>query len=118
MPESITTRRWLRCKIPGSAFVQPISMAPWLMSNCARVDCTTRVDTGKMLFPSGYVRLLVDLGLPMARLLQSARSRKVMPDYVARLPAAFGEDWYAAERRLPESMTKREAEILKLLAAG
>ena len=34
--------------------------------------------------PEGYVRLFADLGLPMARLLQEARSRDVMPDYVAR----------------------------------
>ena len=33
--------------------------------------------------PEGYVRLFADLGLPMARLLQEARSRDVMPDYVA-----------------------------------
>ena len=32
--------------------------------------------------PEGYVRLFADLGLPMARLLQEARSRAVMPEYV------------------------------------
>lgn len=42
--------------------------------------------------PEGYVRLFADLGLPMARLLQAARAREVMPDYVAKLLAACGAD--------------------------
>jgi LuxR family maltose regulon positive regulatory protein len=71
--------------------------------------------------PEGYVRLFADLGLPMARLLQEARSRDVMPDYVAKLLAACGADlaWPAArEQALPEPLTPREQEILKLVAAG
>jgi LuxR family transcriptional regulator, maltose regulon positive regulatory protein len=40
----------------------------------------------------GYVRLFVDMGLPLARLLQEARSRSVMPDYVHRLLAAYNQD--------------------------
>ncbi|MGH2561162.1 MAG: ABC transporter substrate-binding protein, partial [Thermomicrobiales bacterium] len=40
--------------------------------------------------PEGYLRLFADLGLPMARLLQEARSRHVMPDYVGTLLAACG----------------------------
>ncbi|HEX9838539.1 MAG TPA: tetratricopeptide repeat protein, partial [Anaerolineales bacterium] len=39
--------------------------------------------------PEGYMRLFADLGLPLARLLQEARSRAVMPDYVERLLTAF-----------------------------
>jgi LuxR family maltose regulon positive regulatory protein len=55
----------------------------------------------------------------MARLLQAAHSRKVMADYVTRLLVAFGVDRKALdERPLPEQMTGREAEILKLIAAG
>jgi LuxR family maltose regulon positive regulatory protein len=69
--------------------------------------------------PEGYMRLFVDLGQGMARLLQATRSRKVMPAYVKRLLTAFGDDWLAVGARpLPEPMTKRETEILKLIAAG
>jgi LuxR family maltose regulon positive regulatory protein len=70
--------------------------------------------------PEGYVRLFVDLGLPMARLLQEARSRVVLPDYVARLLAAYGPSITLGrlERALPEPLTTRELEILDLLAAG
>ena len=71
--------------------------------------------------PEGYRRLFVDLGLPMARLLQEARSRQVLPGYVASLLTAFeGEPGAApaATARLPESLTERELEVLSLLAAG
>jgi LuxR family maltose regulon positive regulatory protein len=71
--------------------------------------------------PEGYVRLFADLGLPMARLLQEARSRAVMPDYVARLLAAIGDDLASSapiEAALPEPLSPREQEILELIAAG
>ncbi|HET9495270.1 MAG TPA: LuxR C-terminal-related transcriptional regulator [Chloroflexia bacterium] len=71
--------------------------------------------------PEGYVRLFVDLGLPMARLLQEARARDVMPDYVSTLlgefvdaPALPGR----GEAALPEPLSQREEEVLALLAAG
>jgi LuxR family maltose regulon positive regulatory protein len=71
--------------------------------------------------PEGYVRLFADLGLPMARLLQEARSRAVMPDYVATLLAACGADLAApaaGEGGLPEPLSRREQEVLGLIAAG
>jgi LuxR family maltose regulon positive regulatory protein len=71
--------------------------------------------------PEGYVRLFADFGLPMARLLQEARSRAVMPNYVARLLAAIGDDLAISapmEAALPEPLSPREQEILELIAAG
>ena len=71
--------------------------------------------------PDGYVRLFADLGLPMARLLQEARSRDVLPDYVAKLLAAFGADLpfpTSVEAVLPEPLSPREQEVLELVAAG
>jgi LuxR family maltose regulon positive regulatory protein len=71
--------------------------------------------------PEGYVRLFADLGLPMARLLQEARSRNVMPDYVDTLLDAFGDDTALPDQdggALPEPLTPREQEILELVAAG
>jgi LuxR family maltose regulon positive regulatory protein len=71
--------------------------------------------------PEGYVRLFADLGHPMSRLLQEARSRNVMPDYVARLLAACGSDPASAGARgwtLPEPLSAREQEVVKLIAAG
>lgn len=71
--------------------------------------------------PEGYVRRFVDYGLPLARLLQEARNRAVMPDYVEKLLAAYEIDLTSlapAEPALPEPLTPREQEVLELLAAG
>jgi LuxR family maltose regulon positive regulatory protein len=71
--------------------------------------------------PEGYRRLFADLGLPMARLLQEARSREIMPDYVGTLLAAFGSGVPGSpggEVGLPEPLTEREMDVLRLLAAG
>jgi LuxR family maltose regulon positive regulatory protein len=71
--------------------------------------------------PEGYVRLFADLGLSMARLLQEARFREVMPDYVNTLLAAFSNEAVssmAGPTKLPEPLTEREMEVLRLMAAG
>jgi LuxR family maltose regulon positive regulatory protein len=71
--------------------------------------------------PEGYVRLFADLGVPMVRLLQEARSRKVLPEYVATLLAACGAGQaipaLSADTPL-ETLSDREREVLGLLAAG
>jgi LuxR family maltose regulon positive regulatory protein len=71
--------------------------------------------------PEGYVRLFADLGSPMPRLLQEARSRDVMPDYVAQLLAACGAELAppgTGAGAPPEPLSVREREILRLVAAG
>jgi LuxR family transcriptional regulator, maltose regulon positive regulatory protein len=71
--------------------------------------------------PEGYVRLFADLGLPMTRLLQEARSRKVMPEYAATLLAACGAGFGSADTgggSPPEPLSQREQDVLRLLAAG
>lgn len=70
--------------------------------------------------PEGYVRLFAGLGAPMGRLLQEARAREVMVDYVEALLAAFATDLLhpAPAPPLPEPLTEREEEVLRLLAAG
>jgi LuxR family maltose regulon positive regulatory protein len=65
--------------------------------------------------PEGHIRLFADLGLPMARLLQEALVRELMPEYAGELLAAFQE---TAQTKLPEPLTNREREILGLIAAG
>ncbi len=74
----------------------------------------------RMAEPEGYVRLFVDYGLPMARLLQEAMERGAASDYAAHLLAAFGADTASltAGQKLPEPLTPREQEVLELLAAG
>jgi LuxR family maltose regulon positive regulatory protein len=87
-----------------------------------RADALTALERAlRLAEPEGYVRLFADLGLPMARVLQEARARDVMPDYVEKLLAAFGADIPVsapAGQALPEPLTPREQEILELVAAG
>ncbi len=87
-----------------------------------------RLDEALMLAePGGFIRIFVDEGAPMARLLREALSRGVRPEYVRRLLAAFPFD--EAERvaspaarvagsRLAEPLSGRELEVLALIARG
>jgi LuxR family transcriptional regulator, maltose regulon positive regulatory protein len=70
--------------------------------------------------PEGYRRLFVDLGLSMGRLLQEARSRGVMQDYVTELLAVYESELSLPSSRpsLSEPLTPREQEIIELVAAG
>ena len=77
--------------------------------------------------PGGFIRIFVDEGAPMARLLYEALSRGVHPGYVRRLLAAFPatEPEQAAPSRaaaapigLAEPLSSRELEVLDLIAAG
>jgi LuxR family maltose regulon positive regulatory protein len=66
--------------------------------------------------PEGYVRTFVDEGPPMAALLRYALAKGVAPNYVRRLLTAFGEA--AGGGPLVEPLTRRELEVLRLVAAG
>lgn len=71
--------------------------------------------------PEGFVHTFVDLGLSMGRLLQEARVRKVMPDYVDRLLASFDRGippLLSTDERLPEPLSERELDVLRKIAAG
>jgi len=70
--------------------------------------------------PEGYVRTFVDEGRSMAALLHRARSRDVMPEYTARLLAAFPPAPQGARIRpvFNEPLSDRELEILRLVASG
>jgi LuxR family transcriptional regulator, maltose regulon positive regulatory protein len=76
--------------------------------------------------PEGYVRLFVDAGLPVARLLYQAIEHDVSPDYARRLLAAFPKtDWspqpdrpMPATEDLIEPLSDRELEVLRLIDQG
>ncbi|MGC9397571.1 MAG: LuxR C-terminal-related transcriptional regulator [Anaerolineae bacterium] len=70
--------------------------------------------------PEGYVRTFVDAGAPLRALLAHIPT---LPDYVARLQAAF--EVAAEEKNSPtisqplvEPLTEREMEVLRLIAQG
>jgi LuxR family maltose regulon positive regulatory protein len=83
----------------------------------------------------GYVRIFVDEGLPMARLLSTAVAQGIMPDYCGKLLAAFAAIEFDALRPgkadqppvspaqplsqpLIEPLSARELEVLQLIAQG
>ena len=79
--------------------------------------------------PGGFIRLFVDLGPPLDRLLERLRWQGVAPEYISRILAAFGttDDADVDMRRrmtepangpsspLVEDLTPRELEVLGLL---
>jgi LuxR family maltose regulon positive regulatory protein len=77
--------------------------------------------------PEGFIRIFVDEGSPMARLLYEALTRGIAPDYVRRLLAAFPvakptqttpSKSQAPESELIEPLSERELEVLQLIAEG
>lgn len=79
--------------------------------------------------PEGYVRTFVGKGEPMAALLQAAVLQGIAPVYVGKLLAAIGVSEYesiqappshpyALAQPLVEPLSKRERDVLHLLADG
>jgi LuxR family maltose regulon positive regulatory protein len=77
--------------------------------------------------PGSFIRIFVDEGSSMARLLYEALSREIATDYVRRLLAAFTipepEQAVPKESRVHESdfiepLSERELEVLQLIADG
>jgi LuxR family maltose regulon positive regulatory protein len=77
--------------------------------------------------PEGFIRIFVDEGPPMARLLYEALAREIAPDYVRRLLAAFpvaeteqpeATKSQILEAHLVEPLSEREIEVLHLIAEG
>src|SRR5215469_11028124 len=75
--------------------------------------------------PDGFIRLFVDEGLPMARLLSEAAASGRMPDYIRKLLTVFKAEQQSAEashrspaQLLLEPLSERELEVLGLIAQG
>jgi LuxR family maltose regulon positive regulatory protein len=77
--------------------------------------------------PGGFIRIFVDEGPPMARLLYEAATRGIAPDYARRLLAIFPiaepeqidpTKTQAPKSELVEPLSEREIEVLQLIAEG
>ncbi|HET9905567.1 MAG TPA: LuxR C-terminal-related transcriptional regulator [Anaerolineales bacterium] len=75
--------------------------------------------------PSGFIRLFVDEGTPMAEILSEAAARDVMPAYVRKLLDAFAAEPGREVNSKPppsealiEPLSQRELEVLQLIAKG
>jgi LuxR family maltose regulon positive regulatory protein len=76
------------------------------------------VETMGLAEGGGFIRLFLDEGAPMAGLLSVAASRGMMPAYAGRLLAAFAAEKQVRESALTEPLSRRELEVLRLLAEG
>jgi LuxR family maltose regulon positive regulatory protein len=94
-------------------------------------DTTCALDTLERALtlaePEGFIRIFVDEGPPMARLLYEAAARGIAPKYAQRLLAAFPvpemEQEGSPDKQAPESdlivpLSERELEVLQLIAEG
>lgn len=77
--------------------------------------------------PGGFVRIFLDEGEPMMRLLRIAASHGISPGYASTLLAAFDEskipvimEQHSTAHAQPiiEPLSERELDVLRLLAAG
>lgn len=70
--------------------------------------------------PGGFVRIFVDEGEPMKRLLLEAVPRGIVPDHARRLLAAFSYEETKQPAQAPGigPLTERELEVLRLIAEG
>ena len=82
-----------------------------------------------MAVPEGFIRLFVDEGSLMARLLKEAAETSKVPAYIAKLLAAFQNEPQAGEEKsalshaslvkpVSEPLSQRELEVLRLIAGG
>ena len=72
--------------------------------------------------PSGFIRLFVDEGLPMAHLLSKASVSGIMPNYIGKVLAVFEAETHRSDtppsQVLYEPLSHRELEVLHLIAQG
>jgi LuxR family maltose regulon positive regulatory protein len=77
--------------------------------------------------PGGFIRIFVDEGIPMARLLAEATAHGIMPEYTGKLMSAFEAEKQRSAGESPplppsqpliEQLSQRELEVLQLIAQG
>ena len=72
------------------------------------------------------MRLFIDEGLPMVKLLSEAKAQGIMPDYVGKLLAGFEAEEKKNAVKSPspsalsliDPLSQRELEVLQLIAQG
>jgi len=88
-----------------------------------RLDSLQAIERALELgYPEGVTRLFLDEGEPAAHLLYRAAENGIYPEYVGRLLVAFCEEnpgvAVSPQGDLVEPLTRRELEVLGLLADG
>jgi LuxR family maltose regulon positive regulatory protein len=71
--------------------------------------------------PEGYIRLFIDEGAPMAKLLRLVVAQGILPTYVGQLQASFMpaiSEKALSRQALIDPLTERELSVLQFMAAG
>lgn len=102
----------------------------WALNSCDRA-IQTLIDVLPLTAPEGYIRIFADEGQPMAEILTRVLETQdsgpadlpssVPGDYVKQLLTALERDTIGPASpiaRLPESLSEREFDVLRLIAAG
>lgn len=82
------------------------------------LDCLERALT--LAERQGYCRVFLDEGAPMVALLDKARQHALFPEYVERLLMIYRAEVarMSSANLLPEALSERELEVLRLVATG
>lgn len=125
-------RRLLDATKAGGRITRAIEILSLQALSAQAGDDTTKAMTSleralSLAEPGGYVRIFVDEGPPMARLLYQALDRGMAPNYARRLLAAFPvvepekpapSSTIVPKSELIETLSEREFEVLQLIAKG
>lgn len=71
----------------------------------------------RLAAPTGYLRIFVDEGAEMARLLQRLAQKNILPHYTGAILDAISQ-LSAPDQPLVEPLSERELEVLALIAEG
>ncbi len=79
-----------------------------------RADCISAL---KLAEPEGFIGVFVEQGPPVAEALANLST---MPDYIERILSVFpgAQPPYSMQADLPEPLTDRELDVLRLMAGG
>ena len=78
-------------------------------------------DALQLAQPEGFIRTFADAGGQLTPLLQKVALRGIMPEYIGQILFAIGEGRIKItpeQSSLVEPLSKRELEVLRLVAAG
>ncbi len=107
------TRSFIQTLVLQALAHQAMNDTPKALSALKRAFTLTQAE--------GYIRMFVDEGEPMARLLRLALREGVNPDYISQLLACFPkstEPPVTDDYALVEPLSERELDVLRLIAAG
>ena len=120
--QTVETRGWQDERLKG------LVLKAVVLQTLNETDRAVKVlgDALELAKPGSFIRIFIDEGAPVAQLLPEAAAREMMPDYVARLMAAFefealkseGAPYLPSAQLLVEPLSLRELEILRLIALG